>query len=72
MMSNPVQEFKEYAVRASFHYADDTCEEWGQAKDCENKAMDIYHAHPECQDAMNLIGKEQLWASDFKRRSSSK
>lgn len=68
-MYNPIELFKKHATAASFHYADDSCGEWGAARASENKAMQIYHANPEHQQEMNKIGRSQLWARDFAKRA---
>lgn len=39
-----IQEFKDAAVHASFHHADDSGKEWGLAKPYEQRCQEIYDA----------------------------
>ena len=58
----PEQEFVEQLSLASYHYADDTTKEWGQARDCVRRAAGIALDNGWDEDTVrNLyIGKKQL------------
>lgn len=67
--SEIIEQFSKMASSASFHYADDSGNEWGQARQAEDAAMQIYHDNPKLQPKMDKIGATQLWAMDFKKRA---
>lgn len=62
-----LDDFKSAGMDASFHYADDTCAEWGLARKREQDAMRLYHDNPEHQEAMQKIAEGFLWYRDFLR-----
>ena len=57
-----LEEFERLGDSASFHYADDTCKEWGQAQSAEKKAVALYHAHPELKEEMKELARGFLWS----------
>ena len=56
-----VKEFKRLANLASFHYADDSCKEWGQAAERKNEALAIFDAHPELETELRHAAIGELW-----------
>jgi hypothetical protein len=46
-MNETLEQFKSLGMSASFHYADDSCREWGQAKIEELEAMQLYFRNPD-------------------------
>lgn len=59
--------FKRHASSASFHYADDSCKEWGLAKQDKNDALKIFDENPELQNEMREIAKDELWSLSNER-----
>lgn len=59
--------FKCHASSASFHYADDSCKEWGLAKQDKNDALKIFDENPELQNEMREIAKDELWSLSNER-----
>ncbi len=66
-MNSILKSFKEAGIDASYHWADDTCKEWPQARAMQNKAMDIYWDHPRLQPEMREIAKGFIWTYDFEK-----
>lgn len=62
-----LEEFKRYAYAASHCYADDSCREWGEARQHKNKALEIFDAHPELEEEFRDIGFKQLWSLNTER-----
>jgi len=56
-----LKNFKFHGDWASFHYADNTGQEWPLGQEEERKAVAIFHLHPEYQDEMREIAKDFLW-----------
>ncbi len=54
--------FQQHGSNASFHYADDTCREWGAAHREKNKALEIFDNNPKLQAEMREIAKGFLWS----------
>ena len=61
-MKDTLIKFKRHSSRASYHYADDTCKEWGLAKQDKDDALKIFDANPEMQEEMRDIAKDELWS----------
>jgi hypothetical protein len=61
-MNETLEQFKSLGMSASFHYADDSCREWGQAKIEELEAMQLYFRNPDLRPQMKEISKGFLWA----------
>ena len=59
-----VKLFKDLGNRASFHYADDSCEEWGIARKCETQALNLFDNNEHLQDEMREVAKGFLWRMD--------
>ena len=57
-----LEEFKSLGNSASFHYADDSCKEWPQARTQEAKALALFRDNPHLQDDMREIAKGFLWS----------
>ena len=61
-----VEEFKKCASSVSFHYADDSCKEWGLAKKGKKAVFKLWDDNPELHDEMLEVMSKQLWAREFK------
>jgi len=61
-MNDILIKFKRHASRASYHYADDSCKEWGLAKQDKDAALKIFDDNPAMQSEMRLIAKDELWS----------
>ncbi len=56
-------EYKEHALNASFHYADDSAKEWGMGDKAKAKAMAVYDENPHLQQQIReQAGRNQLWS----------
>lgn len=64
---NVLEQFKEHARACSYHYADDTCKEWGLAAREKREALRLFDINPELQAEMREIMNGELWANEFKR-----
>ena len=63
MSDAELEEFKRLGDLASYHYADDSCKEWGLAGAAKNAAMKLYYAATvEQQEQMKVIAKGFLWS----------
>ena len=60
-----LDEFKKKASSASYHYADDSCKEWGQAKSCVRICRDILKNYPEYRADLIKIANKQLCALEI-------
>lgn len=54
--------FRSLAGSASYHYADDTGKEWGDAARDEYDARNLYKNHPELKEDFDMIMRNQLWS----------
>ena len=61
-----IEEFIELGNTASYHFADDTCDEWDLGYSAQRKALAIFDAHPELQDEMRKRQKF-LWTLELSR-----
>jgi hypothetical protein len=61
MMNDVLKRFKDLGRKASYHYADDTGTEWGEAKRLENEARQLFADNPDLQDELEAIAKGFLW-----------
>ena len=59
-----IDQFGKHARAASFHYADDTGQEWGLAKTQEAAALELFDDNPDLQADMRVICERQLWSLD--------
>jgi len=57
-----VATFKTLGQKASYHYADDSCREWDQAREYKKIALDLFDACPEYQNEMREVAKRFLWS----------
>ena len=53
---------KKHARSASFHYADDSCKEWGLADRDKASALAIFDAHPEDEEKLREALDGELWS----------
>jgi len=60
-----IEDFRKNASSASYHYADDSCREWGHAKECVRKCRELLHNHPEHREEFLEIAKTQLCAGEI-------
>lgn len=61
-----MQQFKKHARACSFHYADDSCGEWGLAREEKAKALELFDTHPHLHETMREEMKKELWAGEFR------
>ena len=54
--------FKEFGLKASYHFADDSTGEWDLAYEAENKALKLFDDNPSLQSQMREIAKGFLWS----------
>ena len=54
--------FKKHASMASYHYADDSCKEWGLADRDKASALAIFDAHPEDEEMLREAASGELWS----------
>ena len=59
-MSEPLTEYLRLAGKASFHYADDSGDEWHLGNTAKHKALAIFDAHPELHSKMRA--NRELWS----------
>jgi len=62
-----LEQFKELGMLASFHFADDTCQEWGQATTAKNKALKIFDDNPALQPELRKVATGFLWTLSLDR-----
>ena len=55
-----LEEFKSACSKASYHYADDTCDEWDLAEKYARIACEIANEYPEYTDDFKLILDDEL------------
>lgn len=60
-------EFKKHGNKASYHYADDSCKEWGLGDSERSKALKLFNDNPELQSEMRTIAKDFLWTLKLNR-----
>ena len=60
-----LEEFKTYGMDASFHYADDTGQEWKFAYPLVDKCMKLVKEHPELHEEMKEISKKFIFSIIF-------
>ena len=65
-----IEIFNTLGQKASYHFADDSGREWGQASEYKNIALDLFDACPEYQDEMREIAKKFLWSLKRERPTS--
>lgn len=58
-----LEEFERLGMKASYHFADDTCKEWDQGNAAKQAAMKLYYAGTEEEKVqMLLVSKKFLWS----------
>ena len=68
-MSSTIEQFEFYGLTASFHYADDTTEEWRFGDKEKRAALRLFDDNPDLQDEMRVIAKGFLWSLESERKS---
>lgn len=66
-METILEKFAKHARAASYHYADDSCKEWGLAKQQLDAALQLFDGHPELQAEMREAAKDELWSLSMER-----
>ena len=67
-MNEILEQFKDYGMQASFHYADDTASgEWRLGSNLESRALKLFDENPELQPEMREIAKRFIWTLHIKR-----
>ena len=62
IVDKTLKQFKTAGMNASFHYAADTCSEWGLGDKHKKAALKLFDENPELQPKMRLIAKGFLWS----------
>lgn len=57
-----IDHYKSLARSASYHYADDSGKEWDQAREYEQKALDLFYAYPQMERKLRAAHKGNLWS----------
>ena len=66
-MTNVLMRFKDHGKMASFHYADDSCKEWGLGDKQKAAALKLFDDNPELQNDMRLIARGFIWSLESAR-----
>jgi len=66
-MNDTLIKFKRHASRASYHYADDSCKEWGLVKQDKDVALKLFDDNPAMQDEMREMAAGELWSLNSER-----
>jgi hypothetical protein len=62
-----LEEFERAGRTASFHYADDSGQEWNHGDAALKDALKLFDKHPQLHDKMRLIALSFLWSLKAKR-----
>ena len=60
-----LEEFKTYGMDASYHYADDSGQEWKFAYPLVDKCMKLVKEHQELHEEMKEISKKFIFSMTF-------
>lgn len=60
-----LEEFKTYGMDASYHYADDSGQEWKFAYPLVDRCMKLVKEHPELHEEMKEIAKRFIFSIIF-------
>lgn len=66
-MSEVLEKFKKHGDKASYHYADDSTQEWRLADAEKRKALEVFDANPSEQDQMRTISRGFLWGYELEQ-----
>ena len=66
-----LENFKTYGMDASYHYADDTGQEWKFAYPLVDKCVKLVKEHPELHTEMAEIAKHFLFLMSFKKEGET-
>ena len=66
-----LENFKTYGMDASFHYADDTGQEWKFAYPLVDKCMKLAKEHTELHTEMREIAKHFIFAMSFQKEGET-
>lgn len=61
------ERFKELGEKASYHYADDTCKEWGLGDKAKAQALFIFDSNPKMQPELRKVATGFLWTLSIDR-----
>jgi len=62
-----IEQFKKHARSASYHFADDTTDEWHLGNKEQSIALQIFDDNPELQSEMREAAKGELWSLSRER-----
>ena len=62
MKDDIIKQFVNHASNASYHFADDSTKEWQDGYREQQKALEIFDAHPELEQELRQACKEQIWS----------
>lgn len=65
-------EFDRLGKDASYHFADDSGNEWGLANKAMREALALFDANPQLQSQMRELAKGFLWSLSFELSSRPK
>lgn len=65
-----LDKFSRHGRFASFHYADDTCEEWSLGDRQKAQALKLFDENPRLQPQMRMIAKDFLWSLNMERKET--
>ena len=66
-----LEEFKTYGMDASYHYADDSGQEWKFAYPLVDKCIKLVKEHPELHEEMREIAKRFIFSMTFPEKGDS-
>ncbi len=67
MNSEAIEQFKKHGNQASYHYADDSCREWGLADAEKRKALAVFDANPDEREQMRAVARGFLWGHELEQ-----
>ena len=65
-----LDEFSELGLRASYHYADDSCGEWGAGDAAKDAALKLFDDNPDLRPAMRVLARDFLWTLSLYRKEN--
>ena len=66
-----LENFKTYGMDASYHYADDSGQEWKFAYPLVDKCIKLVKEHPELHEEMKEISKKFIFSMIFPEKGDS-
>lgn len=65
MNNEAIEQFKKHGDKASYHYADDSCREWGLADKEKANAIAVFDSNPSEQEEMRRVARGFLWGYEL-------